>query len=894
MDSKSDKKETQPSIETQKIVSGGARNHWSLAGGAWNISWPQRVSQHDLVYLSPPDDPMQGLPIGNGDLGALVWVEGSRVHLAINKVDTWDDGPDANFHNWASAEEEHQTTLRGCARLTLDFGLPFWDVQYLKDFHGRLRLADATVALRANSPFGQSEVRAYVSQKHRTLVVRAETTASEAIRQWATLARFGSRAFAHWYAKVNRDASIGLSGTQTQVENGRIIIRQQLRTLRFVVAMALAPDAGSCSSAELLHSRAAQYELSAALRLGYTIYVTVVTSENASDPEAEARERLDAAIADGEAAIAVRQADDWKEFWCRALVQLPDSYLANIWHLTLYFANSSSRGASPPHFCRGLWGWNHDFLPWCFYFHWNMQWYVWQLHPADAGELAEPYLRYRFEQLPKAIAYAREVHQCAGAFYADVAERRGYQDLTPNEIHTPGPQIAMDFWRHYQFTGDHDFLRERAYPVMRAVAEWYLSTIRLDDDGRYHPMPGNVYESTVTMEDPITDLVMIRSLFPVVAEAAEILNATDVDRKRLLQIVDRLVEQPFAELRPDEQCEKDGKTVHSCGLGAGKPVLSPKVLVAGFDPKTKQWMRNRIAGQDGGYYGIPDAELAPVFPSGVVGLKDRGSELFAALVTQVRLHPIGADSMRKERSPSMASGADGLCFGWCSVPIVCARLGLKEESVAMMRDHVALWQLYPQGFGHYGPYSINQRDKNQYYHTHQVRDASAPEQSEQTSPFAGWNFRHFSNEAMPIVAAAINEMLLQSHEGIIRLCPAVPDDWEVAFTLLARGGFKVSAQRQGGGISWVWIESRLGNKVSLENPWPEAARIFVWEDQKLTRTLTIEHGAPIAFETRRGGSYLLGCDSNLVNDWKETALEVSTNEQPRKLGLAMLGKERQF
>ncbi len=71
--------------------------YWSLAEGRWNIPWPQRISQHDLVYLSPPDDPLQGLPIGNGDLGALVWVEGSRVRLAINKVDTWDDGPDARW-----------------------------------------------------------------------------------------------------------------------------------------------------------------------------------------------------------------------------------------------------------------------------------------------------------------------------------------------------------------------------------------------------------------------------------------------------------------------------------------------------------------------------------------------------------------------------------------------------------------------------------------------------------------------------------------------------------------------------------------------------------------------------------------------------------------------------
>ena len=33
--------------------------------GNWNLDWPDRVSRHYLVFLTPPEDPMQGLPIGN-------------------------------------------------------------------------------------------------------------------------------------------------------------------------------------------------------------------------------------------------------------------------------------------------------------------------------------------------------------------------------------------------------------------------------------------------------------------------------------------------------------------------------------------------------------------------------------------------------------------------------------------------------------------------------------------------------------------------------------------------------------------------------------------------------------------------------------------------------------
>ena len=880
---------------------------WSLAGGRWNIPWPERLSQYDLVYLSPPDDPLDGLPIGNGDLGAMLWTEGSSVHLAINKVDTWDDGPDADFHNWASpADEDHQTTLRGCARLTLDLGLPFWDPLYLSDFAGGLRLADATAHLGASSPFGRADVSAYVSQEFGTLVVRVDTTSLEPIHQWVALARFGSRSFGHWFAVVNRDPSIGLAGTRATVEGRRIVIRQQLRTQRFVVAMALVPDPLDAASTETLHSRAARFAMAPSAVHGFTAYIAVVTSENADDPEAEAHRRLDRVTAHGASAVAARHADDWESFWSRSFVQLPDRYLANIWHLTLYLAGSSSRGASPPHFSRGLWTTNRDFMPWYFFFHWNTQWYLWPLDPADASELADPYLHYRLDQLPRAIDYAG-AHGFEGALFVDVADRRGFQDLETRGNHTPGPQIAMDFWRHYQFTGDEAFLRERAYPLMRAVGQWYLGTIRLGDDGRYHPMPGNVYESFLAMEDAITDLAMIRALLPALAEAARILGADDIDPARLGEIVDRLADFHLTELLPGEVEIRAGQRVHAAGLGRGRVVASDRVFAAGFDPASGRWMRNRIAGEGAGYYGIPDPEFAPVFPAGVLGLKDRDTELFRAMVTQVRLHPFGLGSYVDPSSPTY-TGGDGLCMGWCPVPIVTARLGLKDETPAAVRDHIELWQQYPQGLGHYGPYSINQRDRNGYQFTHDVHDAAdaaGPEQSpdparrdasapDRTFPFAGWPFRHSSNEAMPIVATAVGEMLLQSHEGIVRLCPATPDDWEVAFTLVARGGFRVSAERAGGRISWVHVESRLGHRFVLDNPWTGAARIFVWEGPRLARTIATEPGVPIAFETRRGGSYLVGCDPDLIAEWRESTLEAVTNEGPRKLGQAILGKERRF
>ena len=123
----------------------------------WDLSWPERVTQHDLVYLSPPHDPMQGIPLGNGDVGALMWCEPSRVVFALNKCDLWDDAPFERLHNWISAEEERTTALRHAGRLVIDLGLPLLDPFYLQSFEARLDLAAARAHVAAATSFGSCE-----------------------------------------------------------------------------------------------------------------------------------------------------------------------------------------------------------------------------------------------------------------------------------------------------------------------------------------------------------------------------------------------------------------------------------------------------------------------------------------------------------------------------------------------------------------------------------------------------------------------------------------------------------------------------------------------------------------------------------------------------------------
>ncbi|MBK1827868.1 glycosyl hydrolase family 95 catalytic domain-containing protein [Haloferula rosea] len=74
-------------------------------------------------------------------------------------------------------------------------------------------------------------------------------------------------------------------------------------------------------------------------------------------------------------------------------------------------------------------------------------------------------------------------------------------------------------------------------------------------------------------------------------------------------------------------------------------------------------------------------------------------------------------------------------------------------------------------------------------------------------------------------ATAIQEMLLQSWGGRLRVLPAVPGTWpDVQFSQLrGEGAFLVSARRGGGSTKWVLVESEVGGVVEVEPQLNDAA-----------------------------------------------------------------------
>ncbi len=104
-------------------------------------------------------------------------------------------------------------------------------------------------------------------------------------------------------------------------------------------------------------------------------------------------------------------------------------------------------------------------------------------------------------------------------------------------------------------------------------------------------------------------------------------------------------------------------------------------------------------------------------------------------------------------------------------------------------------------------------------------------------------------ETASTVPATIDEMLLQSHQGVLRLFPVWPRDMDARFgNLRAYGAFLVSSELSKGEVKSLVIESEKGKSCTLQNPWRGKAMIL-YRNGRAAETLK---GDTVTFETTAG------------------------------------------
>ena len=604
------------------------------------------VAHNDLVYLFPAREGWEGVPLGNGTLGAQAW----QPEGLVFQLNT----PLSGVYGGAICRVRVRTATALMAGV--------------KDYKQRLSLYDATLRTEINTDAGKVSAESYIPATEDALVVNLDDARGGGGGAWADLETWRPSA-AH------------------TVGDGVLVMTDALKCerepdYRFAVAMGAV---GGNAAAEADPNGKASH-----LRLSGGKFSLLVAFAGTRDPKvdvaAQARARLEGLRGRGVEALHRDHAAWWADFWSKSFLKLTSAdgvadYVANCWYMHIYAMGAGSRGEVPPKFNGGLWTDNRDEREWgASYWHWNTQETYWPLYAANHLELLKPYYDMYWGMLPAVEKMTKDWYGVDNAaqyqetipFNGNISPGvpvRGIHPRLPvpkdvaatNQIYSSSAEIAMQYWWHYLYTGDENFLRERTYPLMKAVANFFLAYLQQDAQGVYFMYPSSGHETFHNKLNATTDLAALRWLFPTLIRASEILG---VD----------------ADLRP-----VDLRQVWQEHLDHLAPY--------GQDPTTQAITP---------YYLKPDEKLA-------ARENAENPELF----------PIGVFPLITLGSPDLALGirtfqqrANVDVYGWTTDSICAARLGLGDNPPGsfppgqmgladLLKTHIEYYQDHPDGLQDY-------------------------------------------------------------------------------------------------------------------------------------------------------------------------------------------------
>lgn len=821
------------------------------------------LQRHDIVYRRPSLEPFEGLPLGDGRLGGLLSHTANGLAMQVNHTDVIDFGPDGNMQAWAWEAEERNTAPVACGTVAIQSALPCFDWVYLKEYEERLSLADGCVYGRAVTPFSRVEWKAYAANGQGALVFKVDAWQQEPAAWTITLERWPSPNFFHHYEQVVPLYDKNLAAVSARVEQNEIVIQQDLGRLQAAMVCRMQAEGWS---AQPIHSRGAAFCLPKQKEHHFALFISAAPAAGAQEAVAACRAALE--NCDDEQALFRRHSTAWKEFWSRSFVHLAqEDYLENLWYLYLYQMNSCGRGKYPFTFA-GLWSWFKDSRNWGHFYHWNHQQNYWPVLASGHPELYKNYLEYRWSMLGHAKEDAAENFGAKGAFFSDISNLNGYNAIEPDTVRncSVGAQIALDFYRYYLYTGDDAFLRQRAMPMMLACAEFYRSLARPGKDGRMELLDGaTAYESYWPLKTTLTDLYVLKALLRAIREVGPAAGADPEELAACAELEDRLyaartevVDHEGEQLEIFAVGEKwDGQTAR---YGEGKYPWSP----------------------------FPASLMSPVWPSGYLDLADSGTEEFRIMRNTARVL-LDRDVYKL--------GKLG-CSGHAPAPEMAARLGMAGDMLPILRHFVQAYQIFPNGLMHFADVSQNQQwsavDRPRILPPDvsgtQWEELHEKKLGQRTEIPSDW-FLHCYFEAAANVTAGINEMLLQSSKGVLRVFPALAREQDAMFTLWGEGGFVVTSERYQGEVRYVAIRSTRGGVCRLSDPWPGEA---------LTARCGYEHielarqGDELCFDTEAGEEYILFRCEFPPECYYHAPFAAAKNEDVKRLGTMQLGLAKYY
>jgi hypothetical protein len=464
----------------------------------------------------------------------------------------------------------------------------------------------------------------------------------------------------------------------------------------------------------------------------------------------------------------------WSEFWDRSYLALDSGsgdaqYEERLWYVNLYFIAAASGGRYPARFNGAGYLLDRDSRDWDFgYWFQNMRELCWPMIASGHPELMASFLQMYADVQRFAEAQTRSIFGIDGPAFRETQLFWGVSpdtDLVKQELHggihhnfSSSFEVCLLLEWYARATGDEQYLRQRVYPMVKAVLAMAMRWAKLESDGRCHWQPANALETWRDARDPMPDVAGMHYLLPRLIDWGQRFGEASATVQQWREFHRRLPAIPIGRWTIESRFDQG---VHADDWHIASTADDKGLFLAAADKLSERVQRTNME----------NPELYVVFPWGLVGLDS------------------DAATRRRFEQTWLHRTWKHINNGWAQDVPQLARMGWSEMAASRSLEHASFSQRFPNGA---------------------FISPAAPH-------FHGLLTNTCYLDAAGVHLTGIHEMLLQSHDGVIRILPAASGQWSGRFRLHTHDGFEVEAVFRQGRALAASIRSTHGRDFRLRN-----------------------------------------------------------------------------
>ncbi len=555
---------------------------------------------HILWYNKPAPTWTYALPIGNGHLGAMIYGGDKEEKISLNHDEIWSGTPNCNYFSWEGQPKDRSEYFFKARELALE-GKKYEAQELLQDnFHGHwsqayLPLGDIDIDFLLNGKV--TGFRRELNMQNAVSSVSYKIGDIKIEREY--IASFPKNAI---IMNFKNDAEKGIDFElkfasylkhTTRFENNYFIIDSECPVKtdndsdgsieQFYKYSENEKGILSRSIIKIIDENASIEESKKGLIIkgakNTTIIFSCETSFNGYDkhPEREGKEYKNACLSyinacEGSSYEELKSEHiaDHQKYYERVSLDLngddktdittkerleafeKDKNDKNLYALLFnygrYLTIASSRAGTQPTNLQGIWNdracppWNSNYT-----ININTEMNYWPTLMCNLEEMHEPLISLVEDLSKTGVKIAQDFYHAKGfTCHHNTDIWRMAHPVPGNSQWSFWPLSSGWFCRHlydhYEYTGDKTFLKEKAYPIMKEAALFYLDLLTPDDEGYLILAPSTSPENEYYLgthkcslsETTTMTMSIIRELFTNCIESCEILGEDD-DFAKLLK-----------------------------------------------------------------------------------------------------------------------------------------------------------------------------------------------------------------------------------------------------------------------------------------------------------------------------------------------------------------------